>query len=75
MEAELSGSLPNIIRAIKSRRMRSAGHVALREKRRGAYRVLMGKPQGKRPLGRRRHSWQNNIKMYLQAVGGEHRLY
>ena len=65
---------PNIFRVIKSRRMRWAGHVACREERRGAYRVLVGKPEGKRPLGRPRHRWENNIKMDLQEVvcGGMH---
>jgi hypothetical protein len=52
---------------IKSRRMRWAGHVARRE-RRGVYRVLVGKPEGKRPLGRPRRRWEDNIKMDLQEV-------
>jgi len=54
---------------IKSRRMRWAGHVALMGERRGVYRVLVGKPDGKRPLGRSRHRWEDNIKMDLQGVG------
>ena len=62
-------SSPNIVRVIKSRRMRWAGHVALMGERRGVYRVLMGKPKGKRPLGSPRRRWENNIKMDLQVVG------
>jgi len=49
---------PNIIKVIKSRRMRWAGHVARMEKRRGVYRVLVGKPEGKKPLGRPRGGWR-----------------
>jgi len=60
---------PNIVRVIKSRRMRWAGHVAHMGERRGVYRVLVGKPEGKRPLGRPRHRWEDNIKMELQEVG------
>jgi hypothetical protein len=55
----------NIVRVIKSRRVRWAGHVARMRESRGAYRVLVGKPEGKRPLGRPRSRRQNNIKMYL----------
>ena len=62
-------SSPNIVRAIKSRRMRWAGHVARMEEGRGVYRVLVGKPEGKRPLGRPRCRWKVNIKMDLQEVG------
>jgi hypothetical protein len=62
-------SSPNIIRVIKSRRMRQTGHVARIGDRRGAYRVLVGKPEGKRPLGRPRRRWEDNIKTYLQEVG------
>ena len=58
----------NIIRVIKSRRKRWAGHVARMEVRRGVYRVLVGKPEGTRPLGRNRHRWADNIKMDLQEV-------
>ena len=54
---------------IKSRRMRWAGHVASMEESRGVYRVLVGKPEGKRPLGRPRRRWEDNIKMDLQEVG------
>jgi len=60
---------PNIVRMIKSRRMRLAGHVARMGKKRGVYSVLMGKPEGKRPLGRPRFRWEDNIKMDLQEVG------
>ena len=63
-------SLPNIVRVVKSRRMRWAGHVALMGKDRGVHRVLVGKPEGKRPLGRPRRRWEDNIKMDLQEVGG-----
>ena len=59
----------NIVRVIKSGRMRLAGHVACMGERRGLYLVLVGKPEGKRPLGRRRHRWEDNIKMDLQEVG------
>ena len=54
-------SLPNIIRNPTSRRMRWAGHVARMEKSRNAYRVLVGKPEGKRSLGRPRRRWKDNI--------------
>ena len=60
---------PNIIRVIKSRRMRWVGHVARMADSRGVYRVLVGKPEGKRALGRSRHRWGDNIKMDLQEVG------
>jgi hypothetical protein len=60
---------PNIIRVIISRRMRSATHVASMGKRRGAYRVLVGKPERKRPLETPRRSWEDNIKMDLQQIG------
>jgi len=61
----------NIVRVIKSRRMRWAGHVARLGERRGVYRVLVGKPEGKRPLGRHRRRWEDNITMDLQEVGCE----
>jgi hypothetical protein len=61
-------SSPNIIRVIKSRRLRWAGHVARTGERRGAYRALAGKPEGRRPLGRPRHTWEDNIKMDLREV-------
>ena len=57
---------PNIVRVIKSRRMRRAGHVARMGEMRGVYRVLVMKHEGKRPLGRPRHRWEDNIKTYLQ---------
>jgi len=60
---------PNIVRVIKSRRMRWAGRVARMGKERGVYRVLVGKPEGKRPLGRARSRWVDNIRMDLQEVG------
>jgi hypothetical protein len=62
-------SSPNIIRVIKSRRMRRASHVERMSEGRGAYRVLVGRPEGRRPLGRPRPRWENNIKMDLQEVG------
>ena len=58
------------MRAVKSRRMRLAGHVARMGEGRGVYRVLAGKHEGKRPLGRPRRRWEDNIKMDLQEVGG-----
>ena len=63
-------SLPNIVRVVKSRRMRWAGHVARMGEDRGVHRVLVGKPGGKRPLERPRLRWDDNIKMDLQEVGG-----
>jgi hypothetical protein len=62
-------SSPNIVRVIKSRRMSFAGHVVLMRERRGVYRVLVEKPERKRPLGRPRRRWDGNIKMDLQEVG------
>ena len=62
-------SLPIIVRVVKSRRMRWAGHVALNGEGRGVHRVLVGKPEGKRPLGRPRRRWDDNIKTDLQEVG------
>ena len=62
-------SSPNIVRVIKSRRMRWAGHVARMEEGRGVQKVLVGKPGGKKPLGRPRRRWKDNIKMDLQEVG------
>jgi len=59
----------NIVRVIKSRRIRWAGHVAGMGKRRGVYRAVMGKLEGKRPLGRPRRRWEDNIKMDLQEMG------
>jgi len=60
---------PNIVRVIKSRRMRWAGHVACMGEERGVYRVLVGKPEGRRPLGRPRCRWVDSIMMDLQEVG------
>jgi len=60
---------PNIMRVIKSRRMRWAGHVARMWEGRGVYRVLVGKPEGRRPLGRPGRTWEDNIRMDLQEVG------
>jgi len=58
-----------VVRVIKSRRMRWAGHVARMGEGRGVYRVLVGKPEGKIPLGSLRRRWEDNIKMDLQEVG------
>jgi hypothetical protein len=62
-------SSPNIVWAIKSRRMRWAGHVACVGESRGVYMILVRKPEGKRPIGKPRHTWEDNIKMDLQEVG------
>jgi hypothetical protein len=62
-------SSPSIIRIIKSRRMRWAGHVALMGEEMSAYRLLVGKPERKRPLGRPIHRWVDNIRMDLGEVG------
>jgi hypothetical protein len=56
---------PNVIKMIKSRRMRSAGHLALMGEMENAYKFLAGRPHGKRPLGRPRHRWEGNIEMNL----------
>jgi len=61
-------SSPNIVRVINSRRMRWAGHVARMGEERGVYRVLVGKPEGRRPRGRPRCRWVDNIRMDLQEV-------
>jgi len=63
-------SLPNMVRVIKSRRMRWAGHVARMGEGRGVHSVLVGKPEGRKPLGRPRRRWEDNIKTDLQEVGG-----
>jgi hypothetical protein len=62
-------SSPSIIRMIKSRRMRWAGHLARMWEKMNAYRILVGKPEGKRPLGRKRRRWLDNIKMDLREIG------
>jgi len=62
-------SSPNIVRGIKSRRMRLAGHVKRVGDRRDACRILIGRPDGNRPLGRRRHRWEPNIKIRLREMG------
>ena len=62
-------SSPNIVRVIKSRRVRLAGHVARMGEEMGVYRVLVGKPEGRRPLGRPRRRWVDTIRMDLQEVG------
>jgi hypothetical protein len=61
--------LPSIIRMIESRRMRRPGHVSQMGEQRNAYWVLVGNPEGKRPLGRPRHSWVDSIKMDLREIG------
>jgi hypothetical protein len=62
-------SSPNIVRVIKSRRTRWAGHVARMWEGRGVYRVLVGRPEGKGLLGRSRRMWEDNIKMDLREIG------
>jgi hypothetical protein len=68
---ELHGlySLPSIVRVIKARRMRSVGHVARMGEVRGAYNILVGRSEGRRPLGNPRHRWEDNIKMDLREIG------
>jgi hypothetical protein len=68
---ELHGlySSPGIVRVIKSRRMRWAGHVARVGEVRGAYNILVGRPEGRRPLGRPRSRWEDNITMDLREIG------
>jgi hypothetical protein len=58
-----------LYRVIKSRRMRWAGHVACMGEGRGVYKILVGRPEGKRHLGRSRHRWEDNIKMDLREIG------
>ena len=60
---------PNIVGVIKSRRLRWAGHVARMEEGRNAFKILTGKPTGKRPLGRPMHRWEDNIRMDLEEIG------
>jgi hypothetical protein len=64
-------SSPDIIRQVKSRRMRWAGHVACMGEERKVYKVLVGKPEGMRPLGRPRHRWEYGIRMDLREIGLE----
>ncbi|KAJ4443967.1 hypothetical protein ANN_05756 [Periplaneta americana] len=64
---------PTILLNIKSRRLRWAGHVARMGESRNAYEVLVGRPEGKRPLGRPRHKWEDNIKIDLREVGYDDR--
>ncbi|KAJ4444184.1 hypothetical protein ANN_05974 [Periplaneta americana] len=71
--SETNNSSPDIIRNIKPRRLRWAGHVARMGESRNAYRVLVGRPEGKRPLGRPRRRWEDNIKMDLRKVGYDDR--
>jgi hypothetical protein len=63
-------SLPNIVRVVKSKRMRWAGHLARMGEDRVVHRVLVEKPEGRRPSGRPRRRWEDNIKMDLQEFGG-----
>jgi hypothetical protein len=67
-------SSPNIIWVIKSRRMRWVGNVAHMGEKRGAHRILVARREGRRPLGRPRRTWEDNIKMDLQDVGWGHGL-
>jgi hypothetical protein len=62
-------SSPDIIRQVKSRRMRWVGHVARMGEERKVYKVLVGKPEGKRPLGRPRRRWEDEIRMDLREIG------
>jgi len=62
---------PNVIRVIKSRRMRLAGRVARMRYIRNAYKISVGKPEGKRPFGRVRRRWEDNIRMDLREIGWE----
>jgi hypothetical protein len=68
---ELHGlySSPSIVRAIKARRMRWTGHVARMGEVRGVYNILVGRPEGRRPLGRPRRRWEDNIKIDLREIG------
>ena len=59
---------PNIVRVIKSRRLRWAGHVARMEEGRSVFKILTGKSTGKRPLGRPRHRWEDNVRMALKEI-------
>ena len=59
---------PNIVRVIKTRRLRWEGHVARMEEGRSAFKILTGKPTGKRPLGWPRRKWEDNIRMVLEEI-------
>jgi hypothetical protein len=67
-------SPPNIIRVIKSRRMIWAGHVAPMGEKRGEYRILVGRPEGRQLLGRPRRRWEDNIRMHFKDMGWGHGL-
>jgi hypothetical protein len=67
-------SSPNIIRVIKPRRLRWAGHAARMGEGRGAYQILVGRPEGRRQFGRPRRRWEDNIKTDLREVGWGHEL-
>jgi hypothetical protein len=69
MEHHKLYSSPSIITMIKSRRRRCAGHAALMAVKRSAYRILVGTPEGKSPLGSPRRRWVDNIRMDLGAIG------
>jgi hypothetical protein len=70
-DEELHGlySSPSIVKVIKARKMRWAGYVARMGEVRGAYNILVGRPEGRRPLGRSRRRWEDNIKMQLREIG------
>ena len=68
-ELESLYRLPNIVRVIKSRRLRWAGHVARMEEGRSALKIVTGKPTGKTPLGRPRRRWEDNIRIDLEGIG------
>jgi hypothetical protein len=68
-ELHILYSSPNVIRQVKSRRMRWAGHVACMREERNVYKVLVGKPEGVRPLGRPRNRWVDGIRMALRESG------
>jgi hypothetical protein len=68
-ELHILYSSPNIIRQIKSRRISWAGHVARKREERKVYKVLVGKPEGKRPLGGPRRRWEDGIRMHLRETG------
>jgi hypothetical protein len=70
-ELHILYSSPDIIRQVKSRRMRWAGHVTRMEEERKVYKVLVGKPEGRRPLGRPRRGWENGVRMDLREIGFE----